>query len=65
MTRSPPSTTIEIPALRTSRLLLRAFHAGDLEAYAAMNADPEVRQFLGGRVLTQQETWAAMETAGS
>jgi RimJ/RimL family protein N-acetyltransferase len=63
MTRSPPSTTIEIPALRTSRLLLRAFHAGDLDAYAAMNADPEVRQFLGGRVLTQQETWAAMETA--
>jgi RimJ/RimL family protein N-acetyltransferase len=40
------STTIDIPTLRTSRLVLRAFRAGDLDGLAAMNADPDVRQFL-------------------
>jgi len=58
-----PGTVIEIPALRTGRLLLRAFHAGDWDGYTAMNADPEVRQFLGGRVLSREETWGLMEAA--
>jgi RimJ/RimL family protein N-acetyltransferase len=34
-------TAIEIPTLRTERLRLRAFQADDLEAYAAMQANPE------------------------
>ena len=32
----------EIPTVATARLRLRAFRAGDLDAYAAMQADPEV-----------------------
>ena len=57
------NTTFEIPALRTPRLILRAFRPSDHDAYAAMNADPDVREWLGGRVLSAQETWALMETA--
>lgn len=33
----------EIPVLTTERLRLRACHAGDLDAYAAMQANPCVR----------------------
>jgi RimJ/RimL family protein N-acetyltransferase len=35
-------TTFEIPTLNTGRLRLRAFQASDLDAYAAMQANPEV-----------------------
>jgi RimJ/RimL family protein N-acetyltransferase len=35
-------------ALQTDRLTLRTFRAADLPLYAAMNADPEVAQYLGG-----------------
>jgi len=34
--------------LRTPRLLLRTFRRDDLPHYAALNADPEVTQYLGG-----------------
>ncbi len=34
--------------LRTERLVLRPFVEGDVAAYAAMNADPEVMRWLGG-----------------
>ncbi len=57
------STVIEIPTLRTARLTLRAFRASDLDAYAALNADPVFRRWLGGRVLSREESWAQMETA--
>ncbi|MFF3013715.1 GNAT family N-acetyltransferase [Streptomyces sp. NPDC057939] len=36
-----------MPALRTDRLLLRPWREADLEPWAAMNADPEVREHLG------------------
>jgi hypothetical protein len=39
-------TTFEIPTISTERLKLRAFQAGDLNAYAAMQANPEVTRFL-------------------
>ena len=56
------STTFEIPTLRTERLLLRAFRAADLDAFAAMQANPEVRRFLGtGNLLSRTETWGLME----
>ena len=35
--------------LRTPRLLLRTFRRDDLPLYAALNADPEVARYLGGR----------------
>ena len=55
------STTFEIPTLRTERLTLRAFRAADLDALAAMQANPEVRRFLGGNLLSRAEAWALME----
>ena len=42
----------------TPRLVLRAITAGDLDAYAALNADPVVTRFMGGRVRTRAETAA-------
>ena len=55
------STTFEIPTLRTDRLTLRAFQAADLDALATMQANPEVRRFLGGNLLTRAEAWSLME----
>ena len=37
-----------VPRIRTSRLELRGWKAGDLGAYAAINADPRVGEWLGG-----------------
>jgi RimJ/RimL family protein N-acetyltransferase len=42
--------------LRTPRLLLRTFRRDDLPLYAALNADPEVVQYLGGVPLTRQHS---------
>ena len=50
-----------IPVLRTPRLTLRALAARDLDAFAAMHADPEVVRHLGtGQTRTREETWTAM-----
>jgi len=46
--------------LETDRLLLRMFQQSDLDAYAAMSADPEVMRFLGGKVLNRNEAWRSM-----
>ena len=47
--------------LATERLLLRAFRGSDLDAYAAMCADPEVMQYLGtGVTLSRAEAWRSM-----
>src|SRR5215472_17799662 len=48
-------TTFAIPTLTTERLRLRAFRAGDLDAYAAMQADP-------GRTSAPVEVWRTMAT---
>ncbi len=37
---------MEIPTLTTERLILRPFRAEDLDAHAAMNADPRVMQYI-------------------
>ena len=39
-------TTFEIPTVVTAQLKLRAFEAGDLDAYAEMRANPEVVRYL-------------------
>jgi RimJ/RimL family protein N-acetyltransferase len=41
--------------LRTERLLLRPWRDADLEPWAAMNADPEVREHLG-EVMTREQS---------
>ncbi|WP_329537509.1 GNAT family N-acetyltransferase (plasmid) [Streptomyces sp. NBC_01450] len=48
-----------MPELRTDRLLLRRWRESDLEPWAAMNADPEVREHLG-ELLTREQSDAAM-----
>jgi RimJ/RimL family protein N-acetyltransferase len=41
--------------------LLRAFRESDLDAYAAMCADPEVMRYLGARsVLNRDDAWRQM-----
>ncbi|MFF8837121.1 GNAT family N-acetyltransferase [Streptomyces sp. NPDC015130] len=45
--------------LRTDRLLLRHWRESDLEPWAAMNADPEVRQHLG-ELLTREQSDAVV-----
>jgi RimJ/RimL family protein N-acetyltransferase len=53
---------MDIPTLTTDRLVLRGFRAGDWDGYAAMNADPAVRRWLGGNLLSREQTWAQMES---
>ncbi len=57
------TTTFEIPTLRTDRLILRAFHAADIDAWAAMEADPEVRRYRGNDPRSPEQVWAMMETS--
>jgi len=55
--------TFEIPTIATDRLRLRAFQASDLDAYAAMQANPEVmRHMVMGRTSTRVEVWRTMAT---
>ena len=55
--------SFDIPTISTSRLRLRAFRADDLDAYAAMQANPDVMRFLvGGRTQTRVEVWRTMAT---
>ncbi len=49
-----------IPRLETARLILRAHHASDLPACAAMWADPEVVRYISGRPSTREQTWARL-----
>lgn len=47
--------------LETERLLLRPFRADDLDAYAAMCADPDVMRYLGdGQPLNREDAWRQM-----
>ena len=54
-------TAFSIPTVVTARLRLRAFRAGDLDAFAAMRANPEVVRYLGtGRPATRIDVWRMM-----
>ncbi len=53
---TPPGLTLE-----TERLVLRPFRDDDLDAYAAMCADPEVVRYIGARsVLSREDAWRQM-----
>jgi len=56
------STTFEIPTLHSERLALRGFRAGDIDAWAVMEADSEVRRYRGNNPRTRAQAWGAMET---
>ena len=47
----------EAPVLRTERLTLRPFRAGDADAQAAMMGDAEVMRHIGGLALSREEAW--------
>ena len=47
----------EAPRLETSRLVLRPFAAGDVDAQAAMMGDGVVMHHLGGQPLSREEAW--------
>lgn len=57
------STTFEIPTLHTARLLLRGFRATDIDAWAVMEADPDVRRYRGDNPRTREQAWTAMEAS--
>jgi len=48
-----------VTELRTERLILRRWKDSDLEPWAAMNADPEVREHLGD-VMTREQSDASV-----
>lgn len=62
--RAEPSAlaaaTALAPTLKSARLLLRAPRASDLDASAAMWADPAVVKHVGGRPFTRSEVWARL-----
>lgn len=49
-----------IPILETERLRLRGHALPDLEALAAIWADPGVTRFIGGKPSTREESWARL-----
>ena len=50
--------------LTTERLILRDWRAADLDAWAAINADPEVRRHLGdGTPADRKDSWHMMAAA--
>ncbi len=52
---------LNIPELRTERLLLRCFRPDDVEPYAEMMANPDVVRFLGAGVpLSRADAWRQM-----
>ena len=46
-----------IPRLETERLLLRGFEEDDLDAYAAITADPEVMRYMGRGPFDRAGAW--------
>lgn len=53
---------MDIPTLETERLILRAFRDSDIEAYAAMNAHPDVARFINveGKPKNRMDSWRSM-----
>jgi RimJ/RimL family protein N-acetyltransferase len=49
--------TAEVPVLETARLKLRGHRLDDFTHCAAMWADPQVTQYIGGKPLTEEESW--------
>jgi RimJ/RimL family protein N-acetyltransferase len=53
----PSHTSVEVPVLETERLRLRGHRLEDFIHSAAMWADPVVTRHIGGKPLTEEESW--------
>jgi RimJ/RimL family protein N-acetyltransferase len=51
---------MNVPVIETERLKLRGHGIADFAASAAMWADPDVTRHIGGRPLTEEETWSRL-----
>jgi len=52
---------MNIPIIKTERLILREFRESDLDAYYEMCSDQEVMRYIGtGKVLSRAESWRSM-----
>lgn len=51
-----------VPTIETERMVLRPFRDDDLDAYAAMSADPEVTRYLSGdgATMSREDAWRSM-----
>ena len=55
-----------VPVIETARLRLRPLSANDLDTWATVTSNPEVVRYLGGTLLSREETWRRiLATAGS
>ena len=52
---------MQVPHLKSPRLLLRPYHPGDFDAFAVLNGDAEVRRYMGGP-LTRADTARRFQT---
>jgi RimJ/RimL family protein N-acetyltransferase len=48
---------MEIPTIKTERLVLRGFEPGDLDDLAPIFADADVVRYLAGEPMSREETW--------
>jgi RimJ/RimL family protein N-acetyltransferase len=53
-------SALSVPILETERLKLRGHRLEDFECCAAMWADPGVTRYIGGKPLTEEESWARL-----
>ncbi len=53
-------SSVEVPILESERLKLRGHGLDDFIHSAAMWADPEVTRYIGGKPLTEEESWARL-----
>jgi RimJ/RimL family protein N-acetyltransferase len=51
---------LEVPVLETERLKLRGHRLDDFVHCAAMWADPKVTRYIGGKPLTEEESWTRL-----
>jgi len=51
---------VEVPVLETERLKLRGHRVDDFVHCAAMWADPNVTRYIGGKPLTEEESWTRL-----
>jgi RimJ/RimL family protein N-acetyltransferase len=51
---------LDVPEIRTGRLTLRGHRLGDLDACAAMWANPEVTRYIGGNPFVLEDVWTKL-----